>query len=171
MRFARGMLGLAVTTVAIMGTILMGFALSAETKTVQYDDWDYLANVSGMFDTDQTPQYIEYNPAANWTGFSTDKDHRDTSGIEYTTSPNANLYPIKQQSTSSSFNTTLGDVDMPVRRPVRRHSRAGVWSSTQRIPSSPSMDTMGVTSLVTSRPLSRSRRPMISWAARIMISL
>lgn len=113
MRFARGMLGLAVTTVAIMGTILMGFALSAETKTVQYDDWDYLANVSGMFDTDQTPQYIEYNPAANWTGFSTDKDHRDTSGIEYTTSPNANLYPIKQQSTSSSFNTTLGDVDMP----------------------------------------------------------
>lgn len=113
MRFARGMLGLAVTTVAIMGTILMGFALSAETKTVQYDDWDYLANVSGMFDTDQTPQYVQYNPAANWTGFSTSKDHSDTSGIEYTTSSNANLYPIKQQSTSSSFNTTLGDVDMP----------------------------------------------------------
>lgn len=113
MRFARGMLGLAVTTVAIMGTILMGFALSAETKTVQYDDWDYLANVSGMFDTDQTPQYVTYNPAANWTGFSLNKDHSNTSGIEYTTATNANLYPIKQQSTSLSFNKLIGDVDMP----------------------------------------------------------
>lgn len=107
------MLGLAVTTVAIMGTVLMGFALSAETETVQYDDWGYLSNVSGMFETDKTPQYVPYSPAANWTGFSIYKDHRDTSGISYTTSPNSNLYPIKQEQTKITYSTTISDVNMP----------------------------------------------------------
>lgn len=103
------MLGLAVTTVAIMGTILMGFALSAETKTIEYDDFEFVSNVSGLFETSQTPEYVQYNPAANWTGYSL-TNGGPTGGINYTTSPNANLYPITQQSTAADYSLDISDV-------------------------------------------------------------
>lgn len=101
---------MAVTTVAIMGTILMGFALSSETKTVEYDDFEYITNVSGLFETSQTPQYVQYNPAANWTGYSLTNGGL-TGGINYSTSQNANLYPIEQTPTYVNY-TNLNIVDM-----------------------------------------------------------
>lgn len=114
MKFARGMLGLAVTTVAIMGTILMGFALSSETKTVEYDDFEYITNVSGLFETSQTPQYVQYNPAANWTGYSLTNGGL-TGGINYSTSQNANLYPIEQDPTYVNYtNLSIVDLDQAI---------------------------------------------------------
>ena len=101
---------MAVTTVAIMGTILMGFALSSETKTVEYDDWEYITNVSGLFETSQTPQYVQYNPSANWTGYSLTNGGL-IGGINYSTSQNANLYPIEKGPTYVNY-TNLNIVNM-----------------------------------------------------------
>lgn len=102
MKFARGMLGLAVTTIAIMGTVILGFGMSVSTEEQTVESWDYLANVSGMFDTDKTKQYVEYSPPANWTGYRSSTGTA-TENISYSVSSNANLYPINQESTSVTF--------------------------------------------------------------------
>ena len=105
MRFKTdGMAGVCVTVLAIMGMILCGFALSVQESERVVTGYDYVTDVSGLFDYSEDPQYIPYNPSANWTGFYT-SDSNVTSGIDFEESGAANSYPIKQPSTQLSSET------------------------------------------------------------------
>lgn len=102
MRFKTdGMAGVCVTVLAIMGMILCGYVLSVQESERVVTGYDYVTDVSGLFDYSQDPQYIPYNPSANWTGFYTSGPDV-TGGIDFEESGAANSYPIKQPSTQLS---------------------------------------------------------------------
>ena len=107
MRYDNGMLGMCISVLAIVGMILAGFALSVNQSERVVTGYEYVTDVSGLFDYSQDPQYVAYNPAANWTGFyTTDPDVTD--GIDFDASGSANNFPIRQERTQ----TSSGTVDM-----------------------------------------------------------
>ena len=110
MRYDNGMLGMCISVLAIVGMILAGFALSVNQSERVVTGYEYVTDVSGLFDYSQDPQYVAYNPAANWTGFyTTDSDVTD--GIDFEVSGSANNFPIKQPSTVISTTTVTGEWD------------------------------------------------------------
>lgn len=118
-RFPNGMAGVCITTLAIMGMVLSGYALSVQESERVVTGYEYITDVSGLFEYSQDPQYVTYNPAENWTGFYT-TDQNVTGGIDFKGSGAANSYPIKQPSTQLSSESTdlktlnLAQLDPPV---------------------------------------------------------
>lgn len=113
-RFRKGMLGLTIAIVAIMGSVLLGFATSVTETTEREQRWDYLGDISGLFDYSKEPQYVEYNPAANWTGYNDlDRNH-----YNYETSDNANLYPIINRSEPVEGSLNLLDSNHLFENPI-----------------------------------------------------
>ncbi len=69
MEMKDGMLGVVIIALAMVvafaGAYLAGITASSE-EVVKYN---YLADVNGLFDTEQYPQYIEFDPSTNYTGY------------------------------------------------------------------------------------------------------
>lgn len=99
------------TMIAIMGTVLAGVAMSTSSTTEAVTGYEYVTDVSGLFSYNQTPQFVEYNPADNWTGFynTSTPDNSATYGISYSANPVANLYPVHQAATISSSSFTVSE--------------------------------------------------------------
>lgn len=108
MRFENGMLGLCISMCAIMGMILSGFVLSVDEYDETVTGYEYVTDVSGLFEYTDQPTFIDYNPAANWTGFYT-TDPDIFAGVNYTATVDnrANNYPIKQPATQTPGTVTL----------------------------------------------------------------
>lgn len=102
-----GIPGLIVAIVALFGAGLAGLALSAETVTEDVTIYNPVTDLGGLFAYSNEPEYIEYNPAANWTGFTEDRNGTVTGGITFTPSRLPNSYPIKQASVADSTTITL----------------------------------------------------------------
>ena len=118
MRFESGMLGLCISMCAIMGMILSGFVLSVDEYDRTVTGYEYVTDVSGLFDYSDQPTFVDYNPSANWTGFYT-SDQGTTDGIDFTgrTEP-ANSYPINQENTQLAQTTMdLSQQDLPAANP------------------------------------------------------
>lgn len=118
MRFENGMLGLCISMCAIMGMILSGFVLSINEYDQTVTGYEYVTDVSGLFDYSDQPTFVDYNPSANWTGFYT-SDQGITDGIDFTgrTEP-ANSYPINQENTQLAQTTMdLSQQDLPAANP------------------------------------------------------
>lgn len=97
MRFDNGMLGVCISVCAVMGMVLSGFVLSVGEYEQTVTGYEYVTDVSGLFEYTDRPTFIEYNPSLNWTGYYTD-DRGVTAGIDYTSRTNpANNYPIQQE--------------------------------------------------------------------------
>lgn len=116
--FASGVGGVCICVLAIMGTVLCGFALGGEEVTNATIKYDQVADTTGLFKTTEAKQFIDYSPAANWTGYTV-PGSTGTAGITYETSAKVNSYPInkdQQYLTSKTFNLrnyTLPQADPP----------------------------------------------------------
>ncbi len=119
--FAGGVGGVCVCMLAIMGTVLCGFALGAEEHHTTTTDYTYTADTTGLFDVSQAKKFTDYSPAANWTGFRASSTDEAMGGITYSTSSKINSYPIptgkgeqKVDKTYFSFATNAsGNADPP----------------------------------------------------------
>lgn len=87
MRFNAGYFGTCAVVLALLGTVLAGFILSVEKTTVPVTNYDYITDVSGLFDYDTTPAYVDYNPSTNYVGYTA-----DTGTPKYTQTTTANNY-------------------------------------------------------------------------------
>ncbi len=129
MRFASGMLGVCISVLAIVGMVLAGSVLSVSEYERTTTGYEYITDITGLFDTSQEPTYLDYNPARNWTGYYTD-DPGQTDGISFDRSPNANSYPINQLptvvSTTSKDLTTLDLTQLSLRHPPSPRAIAGL---------------------------------------------
>lgn len=92
--FAGGVGGVCVCMLAIMGTVLCGFALGAEEHHTTTTDYTYTADTTGLFDVSQAKKFTDYSPAANWTGFREAAGDSQLGGVSYSTSARINNYPI-----------------------------------------------------------------------------
>lgn len=118
MRFENGMLGVCISVLAIMGMILSGFVLSVDQYDRTVTGYEYVTDISGLFDYSDQPTFIDYNPSANWTGFYT-SDPDITDGINFTgRSEPANSYPINQENTQlAETSMDLSQQDLPAANP------------------------------------------------------
>lgn len=108
MRFSGGMLGLCVTMIAVMGVVLSGFALAVQAHDETTTAWTFKTDVTGLFDASQEPEYLEYSPAGNWTGFSGIEN-----SISFTPSNTANKYAITGDRNQAGTSTvTIGDLGL-----------------------------------------------------------
>lgn len=69
MEFREGMLGVVVVALALMGAVFVSYFAGVESEQREYTAYEYMADVSGLFEYDQSPTYIEFDPSTNYTGY------------------------------------------------------------------------------------------------------
>ena len=109
MKFKSGMLGLCIVVLSLFGTILAGFCLDVESNTRTVTNYEYVTDVTGLFDIGNAPQYIEYNPSSNYTGYA-------YNSVNYTPAGSINQYRyvLSNGSTVTSSYTITKDTDLSV---------------------------------------------------------
>lgn len=71
MRFESGMIGCLIVVLAIGGAVFGNVLLSADTHTETVTKYDFKTEVTGLFDTDTSPQFFDYDISKNYTGYYT----------------------------------------------------------------------------------------------------
>lgn len=106
--FRPGYLGVSIAVIALLGGVLLGSLLNVSSHDVQTTKYDYVSDISGLFDVSDEPQYIDYNPATNYTGYTNTRALSPTnpspSGIEFQESATANNYRIR----TTNYEQTAG---------------------------------------------------------------
>lgn len=109
MKFRSGMLGVTVVMVAIAGALLGAWALSTDVNSTTITVYNELTEITPLFGSEPVPQYSNYNPSTNYTGYYTDNsvidDVRYFDGVDYTSSVRANTYRLSLPPTSSITDT------------------------------------------------------------------
>lgn len=114
MRFDNGMLGVCIVIIAIVGAIGGAYVLSMDMEEVQVTKYDYVADVTGIFDSSKTVTYVEYEPSTNFTGYYTNANTKYFDGVDYSTSTKTNNYklnlaPLSSTNTTISLSTLTSD--------------------------------------------------------------
>lgn len=112
MRFKRGYLGVLLVTLCLFGSALLCIIANVEKEDVTTTKYDYVTDVSGLFDYSDAPQYTEYNPIKNYTGYSNTITAADSpSGINFTSSNAASNYTVmtKPATTTASISGTINN--------------------------------------------------------------
>lgn len=114
MNLTNGKLGVVVIILALTVAILGGWALSTDVQEVQVTKYNPIADITGLFEGTETPEYIEYSPSTNYTGYYTDSSvYNGTKyfdGVDFAESNKANQYLLKLNPTVvSSGSVTLSD--------------------------------------------------------------
>ena len=98
MKFESGMLGFLIIVLAVGGAIAGTVMLSAEEQTNEVTRYVLVADVTGLFDTDESPKYMDYDLARNYTGYYTMETVVNGvnywGGAEFVTA-NVNNYPVR----------------------------------------------------------------------------
>lgn len=109
MKFKNGALGIVVVMVSLALALMGSWALSVDVNDVTVTKYNYLADVTGLFESSTTPEYIEYNPSTNYTGYYTDNSVINGTayfdGVNYEQSVRANQYRLNLAPLSNSSGT------------------------------------------------------------------
>lgn len=101
MKFQSGILGVIVVVIALTGTIFGGFILNVNQEFTSATDYTDVTDVTSLYRFDSQPDYLDYNPAKNFTGYKL--SNNTGSGISYTQSSTMNQYYM---GTNSSYTTS-----------------------------------------------------------------
>lgn len=90
------MAGISIVLFALMGTIGVGYLLNGNTTYEPVDTYDYVTDVTGLYNYTPVTAYAPYSPAANNYQYATSIADLGTytNGINYTEAGAANLNPI-----------------------------------------------------------------------------
>lgn len=69
MRKLKGYIGALIVVMALMGSILAGYALNVNGREEVINGYENVTDVSGLYEHTQEKTYIEYNPASNYIGY------------------------------------------------------------------------------------------------------
>ncbi len=67
--FKNGMLGVVIVALAIAGALFVSYLAGVDETQHEVTKYDYLADVNLLFEYDEEPQYISYDPSTNYTGY------------------------------------------------------------------------------------------------------
>lgn len=91
--FKPGYLGVSIAVIALLGGVLLGSVLNVSSHNESTTKYDYVSDISGLFDVSNEPQYIDFNPATNYTGYTNMLyDINDPSGVSFDHSTVSNNY-------------------------------------------------------------------------------
>lgn len=118
-RKTNGALGVVVIAVALVGALFGAYFAGITGEEHDVVKYNYLADISGLFEYDKSPQYIEFDPSSNYTGYysSTSGGYwpEEMSYTPYTDSngnPRVNNYKINLPP-SSTIETTASLASLP----------------------------------------------------------
>ena len=111
MRFLTGNAGIVVVIVAIMGTVAVGYILAGDTETETVTEFQHTADITGLFATSNEPEYLDYSPPENWTGWRTGNYYMQ--GVDYEQSERATPYIVPQQDRTETYSGTVTGNDNP----------------------------------------------------------
>lgn len=79
-----------------MGSALACIMANVETEDITTTKYDYVTDISGLYDYSDAPQYGVYNPISNYTGYTNDDagNIASPSGISFNSSNSANNYTV-----------------------------------------------------------------------------
>lgn len=69
MRKVTGYIGALIVVVALMGSILAGYALNVNGQSEVVNEYENVTDVSGLYSHTDQKTYIDYNPASNYIGY------------------------------------------------------------------------------------------------------
>lgn len=72
MRKLTGYIGAMIIVFALMGSVLMGYALNVNGTNTVVNEYEKVTDVSGLYDHSEEKTYIDYNPATNYIGYKED---------------------------------------------------------------------------------------------------
>lgn len=126
LQFDKGYAGVLIVVLSLMAAIGAGYLMNVQEVTYTKENHEQVADITGLFDKGTAPEYIEYNPSANLTGYHTTSDRNDKyfGGVEYTPSvdtrgnPLVNNYPLRftpsvSAATSYVLDSNLEQLDPP----------------------------------------------------------
>lgn len=107
MKFNNGYFGACICVLALLGTASCGFFLNIEKDTREVTNYEYTADVSGLFSYTDAPEYIDYNPSSNLNGYD--------DNVVYTPSNVVNnyRYKIADGGTTTESLTVTNSSDYP----------------------------------------------------------
>ena len=108
MKFESGMVGCLIVVLAIGGSIFGTILLSADESTYEVTKYDFKTEVTGLFDTDTSPEFFDYDLAKNYTGYYTQES--TINGVRYWggatfTPTGVNNYPVTYEPVRSETST------------------------------------------------------------------
>lgn len=89
-----GKLGIVVLMLAIVGTLSMAWVMSMDVEEHEVTRYSELAEITTLFESQQTPTFTEYSPSTNYTGYYTDSQPDYFSGVTATTTSKPNQYRL-----------------------------------------------------------------------------
>lgn len=97
--FSTGMLGVVTVTLALAFALLGSWALSTDVTEREVTVFNPLADVTPLFEGTMAPEYIDYSPSTNYTGYYTDETIVNGTiyfgGVDYTESNSVNQFRVK----------------------------------------------------------------------------
>lgn len=105
MNFKNGYLGCFLVVVAVVLTILGSYVMSLDVEEREVIKYSQVAELTGLFDSDQAPAYIDYSPSTNYTGYYTDPDTEYYVGVDARTTSQPNQYRLNLAPTTSESST------------------------------------------------------------------
>lgn len=63
------MLGVVIVMLAMVGAVFGTYLAGVDAEQYEVTKYDFMADISGLFDYDQSPQYIDYDPSSNYVGY------------------------------------------------------------------------------------------------------
>ena len=96
------MLGLCIVVLSLFGTVLSGFLLGVESDTRETTSYNYITDVTGLFDITNAPEYVDYSPSSNYVGYS------PALAVDYSPSSTVNSYRyVKAPGTTYTTTATI----------------------------------------------------------------
>lgn len=75
MEFRHGMLGVVIVGLALVGALFGNYLAGVEASEHEVTKYSYMADISTLFEYDQSPQFITYDPSSNYTGYYSDDSY------------------------------------------------------------------------------------------------
>ena len=102
--------------VSLVGMLGLGWFMSMDVVMTEKTVYNELTDITPLFGSEQAPQYTDYTPSTNYTGYYTDNSVingvRYFDGVDYTESARANVYKLNlapTDSDSGSFTVSTTD--------------------------------------------------------------
>ena len=105
MRFQTGALGVVVVMVALVGMLMGSWVMSMDVTEEEVTKYNALTEIGGLFDSEKTPTFTDYNPSTNYTGYYTSNSiigsDRFFDGVDFKIADNPNNFRVQERPTAS----------------------------------------------------------------------
>ena len=105
-----GKVGILVIMISLAGMLGIGWFMSMDVVMTEKTVYNELTDITPLFGSEQAPEFTDYTPSTNYTGYYTDDSTIDGvkyfAGVDYDTSARANIYRLNLAPTSTTSPTS-----------------------------------------------------------------